>query len=176
MCGASRAAIASYLRDPAAIARVAQVFRGWLGDRASYSGFRFGDLSWQCDASSSVAINPPGCMRNGRSLDGVLPDDQRRAGSFTWPPPKENYVYEALQGAVVQAVILTQNGYPAFEWENQALLRAFRWLNAEAAFPAAGDDVWIVPVINRYYGTFYPVPASGRPGKVMAWTEWTHQR
>lgn len=176
MCGASRAAVAAYLHDSAAIARVAQVFHGWLGDRASYSGFKFGDLSWQCDSSSPVGINPPGCMKNGKSIDGVLPDDQRRAGPFAWPPPKENYVYEALQGAVVQAVILTQSGYPAFDWENQAILRAFRWLYSEASFPAGGDDVWIVPLINHYYRTSYPVPASGKPGKVMAWTEWTHER
>ena len=176
MCGASRAAVASYLHDSDALARVAQVFHGWLGDRSSYSSFKFGDLSWQCDSSSPVAINPPGCLRNGRSIDGVLPDDQRRAGPFAWPPPKENYVYEALQGAVVQAVILTQSGYPAFEWENQAMLRAFRWLYSEASFPAGGDDAWIVPLINHYYGTTYPVQASGKPGKVMAWAEWTHER
>ena len=175
-CGASRAAVLAYLRDTAGLARVADVLHGWLGGRSSYSGFKFGDVAWQCDPSAPVAINPPGCMRDGHSIDGVLPDDQRRAGGFAWPPPKENYVYEALQGAVVQAVILTQAGYPAFEWEDKALLRAFRWLSSEAAFPAGGDDLWMVPLINHYYGTDYPSPGGGRPGKVMAWTEWTHGR
>ena len=174
-CGASRAAVLAYLGDRAGLERVAQVFHGWLGDRSAYAGFKFGDLSWQCDSASPVAINPPACTRNGRSIDGVLPDDQRRAGGFLWPPPRENYVYEALQGAVVQAVILTQAGYPAFEWEDRALLRAFRWLQTEAAFPPGGDDGWIVPLINYYYRTHYPTPA-GKPGKVMAWTEWTHTR
>jgi hypothetical protein len=174
-CGASRAAVLSYLRDTAGLARVAQVLRGWLGDRSAYSGFKFGDLSWQCEPSAPVSINPAGCQRSGHSIDGVLPDDQRRAGPFAWPPPKENYVYEALQGAVVQAVILTQAGYPAFEWENQALLRAFKWLYSAADYPAGGDDTWIVPLINHYYGATYAVSA-GRPGKVMAWTEWTHGR
>jgi hypothetical protein len=175
-CGASRAAVYAYLRDTTGLARVAQVLRGWLGDRSAYAGFKFGDLAWQCDASAPVAINPPGCMRDGHSIDGVLPDDQRRAGPFVWPPPKENYVYEALQGAVVQAVILTQAGYPAFEWEDQALLRAFKWLYSEAGFPAGGDDVWLVPLINHFYRTTYPSSGPGRPGKVMAWTEWTHER
>ena len=91
-CGASRAAVLSYLRDSAGLARVAQVFQGWLGNRSAYAGFEFGDLSWQCNATAPVAINPPGCARDGKSIDGVLPDDQRRAGTFAWPPPKENYV------------------------------------------------------------------------------------
>ena len=43
--------------------------------------------------------------------DGVLPDDQRRSGGFVWPPTKENYVWEALQGAIAQAVILHRAGF-----------------------------------------------------------------
>lgn len=175
-CGASRAAVANYLGDTRQLERIAQVFRGWLGNRASYAGFAWGDLAWQCDGAAPVGINPPGCTRNGHSIDGVLPDDQRRAGGFTWPPPRENYVYEALQGALVQAVILQQNGYDAFNWEQRALLRAFEWLNREARYPPQGDDEWLAPLVNHFYGTSYPVSVGGRPGKVMAWTEWTHVR
>ncbi|NOT57522.1 MAG: hypothetical protein HOP18_23195, partial [Deltaproteobacteria bacterium] len=48
--GASRAAVAVYLGDTAELARTAQVFQGFLGDRSAYAGFKFGaDLSWQCD-------------------------------------------------------------------------------------------------------------------------------
>jgi hypothetical protein len=172
-CGASRAAIAAYLADEAEMARVAQVFRGWLGDRSSYAGFSYGDLSWQCDGSRPVGINPAGCVRNGRSIDGVLPDDQRRGGPFTWPPPRENYVWEALQGALAQAVILERAGYPAFQWENQALLRAVRWLHDQAGYPAEGDDTWQPHIINHFYGTSFPAPVS-RPGKNVGWTDWTH--
>ena len=59
--GASRAAIAAYLGDSAQLARTAQVFRGWLGDRTAYAGFSYGELSWQCDTSKPVGINPVGC-------------------------------------------------------------------------------------------------------------------
>ena len=59
----------------------------------------------------------------GHSIDGVLPDDQRRGGPFEWPPPRENYVYEALQGATVQAALLSRAGYDAWDWGDQALLR-----------------------------------------------------
>ena len=74
--------------------------------------------------------------------DGVLPDDQRRSGVFRWPPSHENYVYEALQGALVQAVILQRAGYDAFNWQDKALLRAFRWLRDVTEYPATGDDTW----------------------------------
>jgi PKD repeat protein len=109
--GASRAAVAAYLGDTAELARCAQVFRGWLGDRSAYAGFKYDDLSWQADASKPVGINARGATKNGYNVDGVLPDDQRRSGGFTWPPPKEDYVWEALQGAVAQAVILDRAGY-----------------------------------------------------------------
>ncbi len=72
-CGASRAAIAVYLGDTAGLDRTAQVFKGYLGDRSSYAGFRYGkELSWQCDASQPVGINPKGCTKEGHSIDGVL--------------------------------------------------------------------------------------------------------
>jgi hypothetical protein len=85
----------------------------------------------------------------------VLPDDQRRGGSFQWPPPKENYVYEALQGAIMPAVILHLRGYDTFNWEDQTLLRAYRWLYDVADFPAEGDDTWQLPLIDCYYGTSF---------------------
>lgn len=175
-CGASRAAVAAYLGDTAQLARTAQVFKGWLGDRSSYAGFDYGDTSWQCNASQPVGINPAGCTKNGRSIDGVLPDDQRRGGSFTWPPPKENYVYEALQGALAQAVILKRAGYDAFAWEDRALLRSMKWLYTQANYSAAGDDTWEPFVVNYFYGADarFPTASTSSPGKNVGWTDWTH--
>lgn len=175
MCGATRIAIARYLGDDADLARAAAVFKGYLGDRSSYAGFVYGDdLSWQCDPKRPVGINPVGCARNGLSLDGVLPDDQRRGGSFTTSPPKENYVWEALQGLLAQAVMLHRVGYPVWEWEDRALLRAVEWLHEVAKFPAQGDDSWQPHIVNRYYGTDFPAPMPARPGKNFGWTDWTH--
>jgi hypothetical protein len=173
-CGATRVAVAAYLGDTATIARVAQVFKGWLGDRASYASFSWGDLSWQCDASKPVGINPKGCTKSGRPIDGVLPDDQRRAGGFKWPPPKENYNYEALQGALMQAVILNRYGYDTFNWQDKALARAFSWLHTQAGYPADGDDTWQPHIANKLLGTSYPAPVPSRPGKAMGFSDWTH--
>ncbi len=171
---ASRAAIALYLGEREELDRTARIFRGWLGDRSAYAGFKFGDLDWQADPRRPVGINPKGTTKAGYNIDGVLPDDQRRGGGFTWPPPKENYVYGALQGALAAAYILNRAGYEAFNWQDQALLRAYRWLYDVADFPATGDDRWQLPLVDFIYGTKF---WDGKPvghGKNMGWTDWTH--
>ena len=176
MAGASRVAVAAFLGDAQDLERAARVFRGWLGDRSAYAGFRYGTPEWQADPDAPVGINPRGSRRDGHSIDGVLPDDQRRSGPFRWPPPHENYVYGALQGALVQAVILHNAGYPdVWEWSDRALLRAFLWLHAEAGYPAAGDDGWEPWLINYHYGVRLPTPDPARPGKIVGWTDWTHR-
>lgn len=173
-CGATRAAIAAYLGDTAEMDRAAQVMKGWLGDRTSYAEFSYGDLAWQANPSNPVGINPAGATKNGHSIDGVLPDDQRRGGGFSWPPPKENYVWEGLQGAMAMAVILHRAGYDVWNWENQALLRAVKWLHEQADFPATGDDNWEPYIVNYYYNENFPTQSPTNPGKNVGWTDWTH--
>lgn len=172
--GAARIAIAAYLGDRETLSRCARIFKGWLGDREAYAGFTFKDRAWQADPDRPVGINPQGATKRGHSIDGVLPDDQRRGGGFRWPPPKENYVYTALQGALAQAILLHRAGYPVWQWEDKALLRAFRWLHEEADYPAEGDDTWQPHVINHYYDTDFPAPIPAEPGKNVGWTDWTH--
>jgi hypothetical protein len=174
-CGATRAAIAVYLGDTSDLARTAQVFKGYLGDRASYSGFSYGDLSWQCDPTRPVGINPAGCTRYGRDLGGIMPDDQRRGGSYRWPAPKENYVWEALQGLLAQATILHRAGYPVWDWQNRALRRAVTWLYNVNGFPAEGDDQWLPHLVNDYYGSSFSARVPARAGKNFGWTDWTHR-
>jgi hypothetical protein len=173
--GASRVAADMYLGDKADLARAAQVFAGWLGDRSAYAGFTYGDLAWQVDSGKPVGINPKGATKNGRNVDGVLPDDQRRAGGFSWPPPQENYVWEELQGAVVQAELLSRAGYDAWNWSEKVLLRAVNWQYNVNTFPAQGDDTWQIYVINHAYGTNFPT-SSGSTGKNMDYTDWVFMR
>jgi len=172
---ASRIAVALYLRDTEELEDAARVFRGYLGDREAYARFRFGALDWQADPMRPVGVNPRGAVKYGHNVDGVLPDDQRRCcDHFVWPPPAENYAYEALQGALASAVMLNRAGYDVWEWEDRALLRAFRWLHDEAHFPAQGDDTWEPHIVNRYYRTAFPAPVPSRPGKNVGFTDWTH--
>lgn len=174
--GAARLAIARYLDDRDEIERIAGIFRAWVGDPTAHYGFRFGDPAWQADPALPAGINRAGAMRDGRPIGGVLPDDQRRCcDRFTWPPPRENYVYEALQGALAQAAMLSRAGYPdVWQWQDRALLRAFRWLNEVADYPADGDDTWQPHLINKVYGTRFKAPSPSRPGKNIGFTDWTH--
>jgi hypothetical protein len=173
--GASRVAVDLYLGDTRDLARAAQVFRGWLGDRGAYAGFSYGELSWQADPSRPVGINPKGAMKEGHTIDGVVPDDQRRAGSFRWPPPQENYVWEGLQGALVQAELLYRAGYDAWDWSDNALLRAVTWETEIANFPARGDDSWQIWLVNHAYGTHFPT-SPAQTGKNMGFTDWLYAR
>ena len=172
--GAARAAIAAYLNNATDLARVATVFRGWLGDRDQYRGFTFGDLSWQENPSAPVGINPQSAQKGGNSVDGVLPDDQRFGGAYSWPPAQENTVYESLQGAMVTAAILHRKGYDVWNWEDQALLRAFQWLQNEANFPTSGANEWMPHVYNFYNNTNLPVVFPSAIGTNMSWTSWSH--
>lgn len=172
--GASRLAVALYLGDAAEVRRAAHVFRGWTGERDGWRGFAFGSGAWQAGFFRRYAVNPAGATRRGHPIGGVLPDDQRRGGGFRWPPPRENYVYEALQGAAVQALLLERAGHDAWCWGDRALLRAFRWLHDVADYPAEGDDTWLPHLVNHVYGTRFPAPIPSRPGKALGFTDWTH--
>lgn len=172
--GASRAAIAVYLGDAEELERTAQVFHGYLGNLAVYDGFKFdSDLSWQANNGRPIGINPAGATKEGHSIDGALPEEMRRGASFQWPPKSTNYPWEGLQGAFLQAEILARAGYPVYEWEDRALLRAVEFLYA-IDWPAHGDDEWIPWMVNRIYGTNFPTAIKAQPGKNMGWTDWTH--
>lgn len=173
--GATRAAIARYLNDETELERIARIFRGWLGDRQAYNGFKFGELWWQADSLAPVGINPAGAQINGFPVGGVLPDDQRRGGPFSWPPPRENYVYGALQGSLMTAIILYRAGYAEiWEWQDRALYRAFDWLYNIANYPAEGDDQWLTHIINHYYQTDFEAHYPARPGKNAGYTDWLY--
>jgi hypothetical protein len=170
--GASRAAIAIYLGDTDELEQTALVFKGWLGDQSAYDGFDYGRRDWQNDPDNPVGINPPGSEKDGHDIGGALPEEMRRGGRFDWPPSKTGYAWEGLQGAVVLAEILSRAGYPVWEWEQQALLRAVEFLYS-IDWPAEGDDEWQVWLINHAYDTDFPAVTPTRPGKNMGWTDWT---
>jgi hypothetical protein len=180
MAGASRAAIAVYLGDEAELERTARVFKGFLGDREMYAGFRYTrDLSWQANADAPVGINPSGAVKDGFVIDGALPEEMRRGCEFQIPPCFTNYPWEGLQGVLVEAMILYRQGYDVWNWEDQAILRAVQFLyELQRTYPrqnwwAPGDDTWVPWLVNAAYGTDFPTqPAS--PGKNMGWSDWTH--
>jgi hypothetical protein len=171
---ASLAATAVFLEDKALLDQVTTIFRGYLGDREAYAGFVYGDLCWQADPAAPVGINPPGAVVDGINADGVLPDDQRRAGC----PPEIDcgfYGWEGLQGAVAAAWILSRQGFDAFGAQDQALLRALFWQYVTGDCPASGDDLWQPHLVNRAYGLYsFPETVPAGHGKNVGWTDWTH--
>jgi hypothetical protein len=174
-CRKSMVAADLYLNDTADLGHQINLFAGWLGDYDVYHGFDYGDTSWQCDPSRPVGINPP-CTKSGVNLDGVLPDDQRRAGSFTTGAiPHENYVREAFEPALQEAMMLRQTGgYTPECWANKALLRADQFL-ARIGFPATGDDTNEPWEVNYLYGVSPSTPlGSTSLGKGMSNVDWTH--
>lgn len=177
--GAARLILALLLDDQAEVLQVSRVFRGWLGERDAYSGFRYGALDWQANPNKPVGINPPGTTIRGHSVDGVLPEEQRRTGSFRWPPRQTDYNWEALQGAVLQAQLLSDHGFPAWSWGDRAILRTVRWLLTEADDPPKGDDLWILPLLDTAYGTtlsadYIRTQGITTPGKAIGFTRLTH--
>jgi len=172
--GAARAAIAFYLGDKAELERTATIFHGYLGDTSVYNGFKYGaDLSWQCDPYRPVGVNPSGCLKEGHLIDGALAEEMRRGSGFQWPPITTGYAWEALQGAFVQAEILNRAGFPTWDWQDKALLRAVNFLYSIDWKPE-GDDEWLDWLINHVYGTSFPAALPTKPGKNMGWTDWTY--
>lgn len=177
MAGVSRIAADLYLGDVADLDRAATVFRGYTGDRDAYAGFEFGDMSWQADPSGPVPIDPPGASKAGLSIDGALPDDMRRGCAFQLPPCPTYYPWEAMQGIVMQADLLSHHGFPAFAWSENAVYRAARFLrNLDTLYGGwwvTGDDIWQPSVLNHAYGPVFPSDGTGA-GKVLGWTDWVY--
>src|SRR5919107_1986618 len=179
--GASRVAADAYLGDRADLDRAAAVFRGWTGERATYAGFDFGDLSWQIDPLRPVGVNPsPAPTLLGLDLGGALPEEMRRGCVLQLPPCATNYPWGALAGATVQAQLLVRQGFDAWAWGNQALRRATQFLwDLDGRFGgwwAASDDGFVPALVDAAYGATFPVDASAGPGKNMGFTAWTHAR
>ena len=175
--GFSRIAADLYLADSIHLARAVTVLKGWLGDRTAYVSFQFGSNAWHPDPAAKVGINPPGSVIGGHSVDGVLPDDQRRSGGTPIAPKCANYVRGAL-GPVLSTVCMLRrtSGYrEAALWSNAAPLRAVRWLLDVCGCSFSGDDAWQPYLIRAIYGA--PAASDGSPGargKSMAFTGWTH--
>jgi hypothetical protein len=177
--GAARIAADLYLGDRADLERAATVFKGWLGDRAAYAEFTYDkDLSWHADPANPLGVNPPGATRDGHRIDGAIPDDMQRGGKFRWPPKHTNYPWGAMEGALVQALLLSRAGYDAWSWSDKALLRATQFLDEldreDGGWWAEDDDEWMPWIVNRAYGANFRVALPAQPGKNLGWADWVY--
>jgi hypothetical protein len=124
------------------------------------------DISWHADPNDLRLINPEGAVKDGVNIDGIMPDDMRRNGPFSNPPPKSvtSYHWEALQGIISGARILERYDPALSIWEtgDKAILRAVTILESDwrrdynidgSNWAATGDDVWMLPFVDAAYGT-----------------------
>lgn len=175
MARAAMTAIDLYLGDRDQLQRIATAHRAFLGE-AVPDPLVYSDTAWHANPRDKAGINRRGATIDGRSVDGVLPEDQRRTGepSAGKPAPRGSYPWEALQGAVVTAVLLDRAGVVDFAAGDDALRRAYAWLTGTNGNAAEGDDLWQPWLVNSIRGTSFPTAATRSPGKNMAWTDWTH--
>jgi hypothetical protein len=168
-CRFSWTAVAQYQGNTADLNHLTAISLGYLGDRSKYTGYSYGDLSWQANTAAPVGINPKGAVKNGVNIDGVLPDDQRRGGGCC-TLTKENYVHEALQGVVGQAYLFGHNSTVNL-WDavDVAIKRAVDHSYDVVNFPFAGDDAPITPIFNRAYGASR-TSSTGTVGKGYGYT------
>lgn len=164
-------AIDSYLGDFDRLATLREYWiRGVVGPNP---GYRFGDdLSWHADSTDPRLINPAGSQIAGFSVDGFVPDDMRRGGSFRIPPIPTGYVWEVMQGHVMAARILERLGMPIWEVADRALYRAAYALEVRLGgqWRATGDDRWMLAFLDNAYGTQWSLErdVSGH-GKNTGW-------
>jgi hypothetical protein len=154
----SLAAIYVYLGDSSRLNEIRnywiQALTGPPPPEISYDS----DLSWHVDENNPRLINPQGSVKNGLNIDGVIPDDMRRGGSFSDPPGYTGYPWGHLQGLVMAARILDRAGMSIWAIDNSAIYRAanclqVRYEQAYGGWAASGDDEWLMPFLDEAYGT-----------------------
>jgi hypothetical protein len=170
----SRAALALigvYTNDArfVSIAAAAQrAFLSGVGGHLKYTG-----TTWHA-GTPRAGINGVGATISGHDVDGVIPEDQRRTGEYTWPAPEGSYPWEALQGTIVAGVVLQRAGALPFNTGSNAIVRAAKWLTYTNTNAASGDDTWQPWVLNKLGGAGLPT-SSASSGKNMGYTDWTHR-
>jgi hypothetical protein len=180
--GASRIAASLYLGDGRDVARAAIVLRGFLGERDLYSSFQPVEeaASWACRPEAYTPVNGP-CIRGGIDLDGAIVRDIDRGGDRQWPPGRIGigYTLESFQGLILQAELLTVNGYgDVWSWSDSALRRGAEFVSRSGR---DGGPTWNnseisqnVPwLLNARYGLGLPTRPAGQ-GRIFGYTDWLY--
>lgn len=179
--GGARVAASVYLDDHEDLELAWADFRRYSGDRSVGSDIDIGngvEGGWAHDPREPVAVNPKGATKDGHLIDGAIINDMVRGGDFAWPPEYTQYPWEGIAGYLVQAQFLARAGYPAWEVEDRAPLRAVQFLDRLAQ--ETGDDRWwdhtnwAKHLVNHVYEAGLSVPEGNPDGKNMGWTDWTH--
>lgn len=170
--------IARYIGDATIFANAIKVFRGYLGEYDTYHDFAYGDLAWQFRKDRPVGINEKGAIINGLNVDGMLPEEARRGSTSTNSYPggdAQMYTWEATQGSTAAMVTALNAGSDLRDVAAYAHKRGINFALNTVNWPIAGDDAFLVPLLNLLYPDLKLAPVTGGPGKGLAWTLFSHQ-
>jgi hypothetical protein len=184
-------ALAVYLKDKELLDYCWDCFKRYCGDTSAkhtFSSNGFGD-PWQVNNTDAgrVAILPVGAFKNGLDLNGSLTNDMGRSN----PKPVNPLVYKTeslypwvgLDGAFCTAMVLHRAGYPAFEIQDQALLRAVKFLRRVAADykeprwwgqDKKEDAKWLAHVFYNLPLADYPITLPVANHDLVGYVDWTH--
>ncbi|UCE02512.1 MAG: T9SS type A sorting domain-containing protein [Candidatus Latescibacterota bacterium] len=166
----------AYLQDEVMLDAVREYWVAGVQDTPADAVF--GELSWHPDPARPLLINAARSTKQGLDIDGVIADDMRRGGLLANPPNWTTYAWEGLQGLVMAARILERYDPHRSIWYvgEKAIYRAARllqerWEQQFGGWAAAGDDMWMLPFLDRVYGTSWATGAADewRAGKNVGW-------
>jgi hypothetical protein len=175
----ARLVASTYLGDLAGVLKTIVVLRGWMGDRATYSdlsspGFDYGvDGSWQVNASLPVPINAVGAVKFS-NVDGVIPDEQRKGGSYQLPVPQVQTVWSTIRFLTAAAWVLRQRGTDVFADQTSAIRRAAVWMRDQALLAPSSRSAWVTWVLNQVYPGLNLSTGSAFHDSAVGYTDWTH--
>ena len=178
--GAVATALAVYLGDQELLQWSWNAFRRYAGDRTSPHRITSNSDAWQAVPSDPVGIQNSGAKKDGCSIDGAISNDMSRGGDDVCDPGYTQYPWVGLEGAVPAAMILSRQGFPAWDVSDRALRRAAVYLHS--LVDVTGEGEWydadraadIKHLLNRRYGLGYPVRYPVGGGRTVGFTDWTH--
>jgi hypothetical protein len=182
-------ALAAYLGDRELLDECWKRFKRYCGDRTvdwTLTSNQFGD-QWQTQntAQGRVGILEAGATVGGMDVDGAVCNDLGRSngpdGALEYKT-ESLYPWVGLDGAFCAAVVLHRQGYPAFETQDRALLRAIQW--HKRMWTKYNEPRWWLPAkkknVKWLAHVTYGLPLAEYPvtlpvdNHLVPWVDWTH--
>jgi len=161
--------------SPVDIKELARCHAQWCGEMNGYAGLKYSDTTWHADPANLCGINRKGAKISGQLVDGIQPEEQRRVKgqtNFKWPPGKTEYVWGALQGALVAHQLLVRHGKVKLDVADSAMLRACQ-SQFRLGFPPGGDDVGLAHLANKLWPKAnLPTTPEKKPCKTLGFFEY----
>jgi hypothetical protein len=160
-------AIDRFLGDGAGLARDWAIFRGYGDGSWTFQPTADYAAAWNCAgyrAIESLHCATPG----GLDQNGAPVEDASRGG---YPSPHGGYVTEAMQGYVVQALLLHRAGYDAWGVNDRQVLRVAEFAVRFGIWNYHSVGYYAAWLVNDAYGVALPTQPAGY-GRTFGFTDW----